>query len=135
MRYFTAIGMVLAGLGCLTGCQEKHEVSRRIDDEPPVRSMDKLAPTTAAAPATATAPDKGSAKKPPARLTDQPPQPVPAPKPTYRMYTVKQGDKGFMSIARTALKDVHRWKDIQDLNPGVDSTKLKVGQQIKLPAE
>ncbi len=135
MRYLAVIGMVLAGLLCLTGCQKKHEVSRRIADEPPARSMDQLKPPEADSPATPDAPDKGSAEKPPARPTAQPPQPQPAPKPTFRIYTIKQGDKGFMSIARTVLGDVHRWKEIRDLNPGVNSTKLRPGLQIKLPAE
>lgn len=52
-----------------------------------------------------------------------------------RTYVVKRGDKGFMDIARKQLGDVHRWREIRDLNQGVDSRKLRIGQEIVIPAK
>jgi nucleoid-associated protein YgaU len=47
-------------------------------------------------------------------------------------YKIKKGD-GLRSIARTQLGDESRWKEIQALNPGIEPTRLKVGDTIKLP--
>lgn len=48
-------------------------------------------------------------------------------------YVVKKGDT-FEVIAGKTLGDKRKWKKIQDVNPGVDPSALKIGQKIKLPA-
>ena len=65
------------------------------------------------------------------------PSPTPAATPAAgatKKYTIKQGDT-FINIARTELGNEHRMKEIQALNPGVDASKLKVGQEILIPAK
>jgi len=49
-------------------------------------------------------------------------------------YVVKKGDTLF-SIARKELGSDHRVKDIKAANPGIDFDRLKVGQEINLPAK
>ena len=64
-----------------------------------------------------------------------PPETGPAPAGT-RLYTVQMGDKGgFYAIARKLYGDPRRWKEIEALNPGVDTTKLKIGQKIRVPVK
>ena len=46
---------------------------------------------------------------------------------------VQKGDT-FKAIARRELGDGDRWKEIAELNPGVSSSKLSVGQTLHLPA-
>lgn len=48
-------------------------------------------------------------------------------------WIVKKGDT-FEVIAAKTLGDKSKWKKIQEVNPGVDSGNLKIGQKIKLPA-
>ena len=50
-----------------------------------------------------------------------------------RIYTVRQGDS-FWRIAAKELGDGTRAKEIAALNPGVDSSKLKLNQVINIPA-
>jgi LysM repeat protein len=49
--------------------------------------------------------------------------------PSPRVYTVAEGD-GFYKIARAHGISL---KSLTDANPGVDSTKLKIGQKLNLP--
>jgi nucleoid-associated protein YgaU len=49
-------------------------------------------------------------------------------------YTVQKGDT-LWSIAQRFLGDGQRWREIVDLNPGLEPAKLKVGQVILLPAK
>ncbi len=63
--------------------------------------------------------------------------PTPAPTPEVRpiggkTYTIKQGDT-FYSISRALYGSDKRAKDIIAANPGIDPSKLKVGQVINLP--
>jgi LysM repeat protein len=48
-------------------------------------------------------------------------------------YTIRKGDT-LWSIATRYYNDGKRWKDIVSINPGLDPTKLRVGQQIVLPS-
>jgi len=45
---------------------------------------------------------------------------------------VQKGDT-FKAIARRELGSDERWKEIAELNPGVSSSKLSVGQTLRLP--
>ena len=49
-------------------------------------------------------------------------------------YTVAKGDT-FESIARRELGSSKRVREVRDLNPTVDPTRLKVGMTIRLPAK
>jgi len=49
-------------------------------------------------------------------------------------YVVKSGDT-LDKISTRLLGTSKRWKEILDLNPGLDPKKLKVGQTIKVPAK
>lgn len=52
---------------------------------------------------------------------------------TGKTYVVQAGDMGSFAISRKVYGTDARAKDIQAANPGVDWTKLKIGQVIKLP--
>ena len=58
------------------------------------------------------------------------PEPEPVPAPAAGEYIVVKGDS-FYSIGK---KLGVPWKAIADANPGVDSTKLKIGQKLVIPA-
>lgn len=47
-------------------------------------------------------------------------------------YTVKQGDTWF-KIARNLLGDGNRWQELLRANPGVGSSDLRVGLELRLP--
>ena len=53
---------------------------------------------------------------------------------TWRTYTISKGDT-FERIARVELKSRSRVREIQDLNPNVNPTRLIPGKKIKLPLE
>jgi nucleoid-associated protein YgaU len=61
---------------------------------------------------------------------------APATKPTATgdtVYTVQPGDT-FSSIASKHYNDESKWFDIAQSNPTVDPTRLRVGQELRLPA-
>jgi nucleoid-associated protein YgaU len=72
---------------------------------------------------------KKPSTKPPT-TTKKPPAPA-----GTKMYTIQMGDNGYYAIARKLYGDQRRWKDIEALNPGVDTTKLKLGQKIRVPVK
>jgi 5'-nucleotidase len=49
-----------------------------------------------------------------------------------KKYTIKKGDTLF-SIAKTSYGTGRDWQKIAAANPGVEPSKLKVGQQIVIP--
>ncbi len=75
----------------------------------------------------------GTTAKPAAAAAPQPPQapapPLPAEGDNWELYTVKSGDNPW-KIAK-ALKVEHA--KILSLNEGLDFTRLKIGQQIRVP--
>ncbi len=124
MRYALITALVMASVAA-AGCQKKPEGPKTTRIEPPVRPIATLKPIEQPKPA------------PPIVAPEpivEPAAPLP-PVQTWKWYTVKAGDKGFYAIARTQLGDAGRWKQIRDLNPDVDSTKLRVGQKIKIPVK
>ncbi len=72
------------------------------------------------------------ASKPSTKPVSESSKPTKADKPGPRSYTVKKGDT-LGSIASSQLGSAKRWKEIQDANPGLKPTDLRVGQAIKLP--
>ncbi len=57
-----------------------------------------------------------------------PPRPVSAPS----QYTIRRGDT-LWSIAQRVYHDGQRWREILAANPGLQPTKMRVGQVIVLP--
>ena len=130
-------GLLLAiVLAAVAGCQKKAQGPKTTSIEPPMRTAEQLQPlpdpqpgdySTYSQPAPPTY--SSSTYAPPAAIA-APGSSVPA----VRTYTVQRGDTGFMGIARRELGDAGRWREIRDLNPGVDTTDLKVGQRLRIPA-
>lgn len=54
--------------------------------------------------------------------------------PAANTYTVQKGDT-LWSIAQRFLGDGKRWREIVEVNPGLEPSKLKIGQVIMLPAK
>ncbi len=112
-------------------------------DTPPATTPPAAAPAqpprpTPAPAATATPPDDGRPFFGPV-TTPAPtrPQAAPAaaaatPPATARTYTIRSGDT-FEAVAQRELGDGRRWVDIAQANPLVDPTRLRVGQEIRLP--
>ena len=63
------------------------------------------------------------------------PEPVPAPAPRAAAptrYTIQRGDT-LWSISERVYRDGQRWREILAANPGLEPTKMRVGQVIVLP--
>ena len=50
-----------------------------------------------------------------------------------RFYIVKKGDNGFWGISKAVFGAGKHWKQIGQLNPGVNSAALRAGQKIRVP--
>jgi nucleoid-associated protein YgaU len=61
------------------------------------------------------------------------PEPDPAPVEQRRTYRIKKDDT-FDAIARKELGDPRAVERIRELNPGLDSRRLQIGQEIVLPS-
>ena len=48
-------------------------------------------------------------------------------------YVVRSGDNGFWGVSKAVFKTPRRWQEIAALNPGVDSSSLKPGQEVRIP--
>ena len=134
MRY-TLAAMLLTGLIC-TGCAK------------PKPKAPEAAPPTAPKAAATRELRPMDLPAEPKDLTAPEPAPRPAPVITARsvaeptppatstqagtIYTIKKGDT-FIKIAREVYGNASRMKDIRAANPGVNPTKLRVGQTIVLP--
>jgi len=81
-----------------------------------------------ASPAPGPSPATASALPPPPRPTTPPAPSGP------REYTIIEGDT-FSSIAEEYLGDARKSALIEQENPGIDPTKLAIGQKIKLPGQ
>jgi LysM repeat protein len=64
--------------------------------------------------------------------SDEPAALAPKPVAVPAVYTVQEGDT-FGSIAKAKLGKESRWPEIQRLNPSVQPSKLRQGQELKLP--
>jgi nucleoid-associated protein YgaU len=122
--------VLLAAAVAMAGCEKQQPAAPvpapKAETEPPVRSLESLAATDSTSKDTTGI--KSVGKTPETEIAG-PTSLLP-----QRTYTVQPGDKGgFFAIARKVFGDEKRWKDIQAMNPGVDPTKLKVGQVIKVP--
>jgi LysM repeat protein len=127
-RVKIAVFVVLAvhGIGLLAllmqGCKKEPEASTLPPDQAASNAAPAFVETTNTAPAdtnlpplTATPPAPVESAAPPAAITD---------------YKIVQGDT-FSTIAR---KFHTTTRGLMDANPGIEPTKLKIGQSIKIPA-
>ncbi|MGC9453990.1 MAG: LysM peptidoglycan-binding domain-containing protein [Phycisphaerae bacterium] len=139
MRYaLTAV--LLAGL--LLGCNKDNSVQTTEIDDPPQRSLDRLSPSetsdqTSPQPAPSREyswdePDEApSAATYEARQPDEPLPPDVVPGSTT--YVVKRGDT-LWSISERLLGDGQRWREIVEMNPGLDPQEMRIGQELRIPA-
>jgi len=139
MRTILILAVVAAAL--VGGCTKKDQGPQTTAIGPEIRPLADLKPDQ---PPKTTSPsvrvqDVDKTRKPaPPKRKKPAPKPVTSKKPPApagtKMYTIQMGDKGFYSIARKLYGDPRRWKEIEALNPGVDTTKLQIGQKIRVPA-
>lgn len=123
--------LLLIVLATVAGCQKKPQGPKTTSIEPPIRTAEQLHPEPEPAAYSEPILPPAQTYSPPAATI---PAPSHSPSSTAKTYTVRRGDTGFMSIARNELGDVTRWREIRDLNPGVDTTDLKIGQKLQIPA-
>ena len=129
MRYLLTL-MLLTTL-VLPACNRQEEPPQTTALEPPTRTLESLQPIE---PPQA-APEAAAAPVTPPVFRAAPVSVDVAPRaPGEKTYVIQKGDT-YISIARRLYGDPSRWRDIQAMNPGLDPTKLPIGQVIKLPAE
>ncbi len=129
-RVKIAVFFVLAvnGIGLMAllmqGCrQEKPTAEADVTTNPPPTEVATPAPDTNAPVATATNPPIAETPTPP----PTPPTPPPA---TESEYTIVQGD----TLGAIAKKNHVTLQALEAANPGIEPTKLKIGQKIHLPS-
>jgi nucleoid-associated protein YgaU len=127
MRYAVTL-LVLISLA-VVGCKPK-QTGPVTTVEPEPTTLQPIPPADAA-PATYPPPAPAAGTPAPGRFETVSSA---APAPAGNTYTVQKGDT-LWSIAQRFLGDGHRWREIIDVNPGLDPdpSKLKVGQVIVLP--
>ncbi|HUU58452.1 MAG TPA: LysM domain-containing protein [Phycisphaerae bacterium] len=129
MRYGWLV-VVLVGLAAvMAGCKKPGPQDMSVEQTPPFRTEEELTPEAETDTTTVRPETEDEAE---VEIVEVPPTP---PGPVTRKYIIQRGDKGFMDIARRILGSEKRWKEIQAMNPGVDSRKLRVGQEILIPAQ
>ena len=133
MKYALIMTM-LAGLAC-AGCNQPPKKVTDVSGTIPAAPGDTVKPltppggdTTSPAPATSLT----SLVPPEPKPVTPAVAPLTPPPAAGGTYTIKKGDT-FIRIAREVYGDASRMKDIAAANPGMDPTKLKVGQTINLP--
>jgi nucleoid-associated protein YgaU len=131
MRYAVAIMLLLPVM--MAGCKQQAKGPQTTTVEPPVSSMEALAPMPAA-PGTETTPPPLAPLRAPVAVTPKPAETSAAPTPLVPppTYTVQKGDTIY-GIARKVFGSDARAKDIIAANPGIDPDRIKVGQVINLP--
>ena len=134
MRY-AVVTTLLVLLAC-GGC-EKQKGPKTTELAPPVKSAEMLKPLE---------PPTAERSTEPTRLTDLAPPEEPTaggaelartdesaePSPAARTYVVQKGDT-LWRIATRLLGNGQRYRDIMAANPGIEPTKLQVGQRLTIP--
>jgi nucleoid-associated protein YgaU len=117
LTFFVVVGLVIGCQGNGSGSKSASLTSPDVLD---------VAPTAAPIPA-----DQPVAAQPVADV-----QPIAyataTPAPTTKTYTIKKGDTLF-SIAKSSYGTGRDWQKIASANPGLEPSKLRVGQQIVIP--
>ncbi|MBI5723259.1 MAG: LysM peptidoglycan-binding domain-containing protein [Planctomycetes bacterium] len=126
MRYIWILSIAAA---FLFGCPPQQN-QPQAQPHPPIKKADAPAPGPSYPPVASQPADQS----PPLRteLSPIPPATQPAGQQAKRTYTVEKDDT-FYSISRKLFGSDRRAKEIQAMNPGVDPTKLKIGQTINVP--
>ena len=134
MRHGTIAVLAAALLVGALGCKPEPENKRiSVEQEPPFRTEDEIAPDEATT-GDGTAGDEIVVVD---AGTDDPAADANAAPPVEagpRKHVIVKGDTLY-SLAKRYLGHGKRWKDIQAANPGLDPRKLRVGQEIVIPAE
>ena len=120
------VAMVLVVAGCLLGCEK--QTSDEFTDETDTGDIVPLEPVDTYD--TGYTPGPITVSVEPASAA--PPPSSPAPAGAGRTHTVRRGDT-LWSIAKRTYGDGQKWRQIAEANPGLEPTKLRVGQQIVLP--
>lgn len=98
-------------------------------DRDPVKPIPSDPPARGTGDAEKPKPSDGSGEPGKGTGTQAPPAPAPV---TAKTYKIQSGDT-FSSIAIKLYDDEKKWAAIAQANPLVDPTKLKIGQEIRLP--
>ena len=124
MRYLLTL-MLLTAL-VLPACNNQNEPPQTTALEPPTMALENLQPIE----------EPEAAPMAPPAVEPVPPVALDAAPAVSgeKTYVIQKGDTYF-GIARRLYGDERRWRDIQAMNPGLDPTKLRIGQVIQLPAE
>jgi nucleoid-associated protein YgaU len=85
-------------------------------------------------PAEGSLPGAAERKAEPKTVASKPASRVESAPRTGGSYTVRAGDS-LSTIAASVLGDGSRWREIRDLNPGVDPSRLAVGAQLAMPRD
>jgi LysM repeat protein len=133
-----AVGIASLSAMLIQGCKREQDQTADNSGQPPVDTNNYVAPDTNAPttsmeasnapvpPGTATAP----APLPPVPNAAPAPLPAPAPAPTESDYVIVKGD----TLAKIAKANGVTVKAIEEANPNVQPTRLRVGQKLVLPA-
>ncbi len=121
LTFFVVVGLIV---GCQSG-----KTTAKADTNPGVLDV-------APAPAPIPANEPVAAAQPvsdvqPVSYTNTTPAAA-SPAPAKQKYIVKKGDTLF-SIAKTNYGSGKEWQKIASANPGIEPSKLRVGQQIVIP--
>jgi 5'-nucleotidase/UDP-sugar diphosphatase len=119
-----AIGLMSVALLGVVGCQSTNSAKPTAD----ASTMDLSAPspqspTAYAPPVDSPTPDVTATPATPAMSTMTA---------SGNTYEIKPGDT-LWKIAATHYGDGRKWKQIADANPGLEPSKLRIGQTITLP--
>lgn len=133
-----AVHLVLLGVLLIAGCNKQGgdqagtESSTVVPPPPPPVATDwpPLPPPTQNVATVTGMPPSGLVPPPPTTIVEPlPPPPSPPPAAEFREHTIEAGDS-FYTLGK---KYGVGYKAIGDANPGVDSTRLRIGQRIKIP--
>jgi nucleoid-associated protein YgaU len=131
MRYVATVLFLVTLVA--VGCKQpnKSPVMTTSEQQPPA-TLEPIPPAPAETPAENAPPASPAFATPPPQQMESPAPPPPSY--TSNTYTVQKGDT-LWSIAQRHLGNGKRWREIVELNPGLEPSKLRVGQVIILPAK
>ena len=122
--------ILAAAAAFLFGCPQQQN-QPQAQNQPPIKKADTPAPGPSNYPVASQPADQPPLKP---DLSPIPPATQPAGLQAKQTYTVENRDT-FYSISRKLFGSDKRAREIQAMNPGVDPTKLKVGQTINVPQQ
>jgi LysM repeat protein len=140
--FVLTIGIVGLSAMLFQGCKREEENPPESENPPPMQTNDNAEATSNPAPAegsnttTEAAPPIGGQQPPTPGVSQAPPPPAPmvpqapAPAPTENEYVVVRGDY----MAKIAKQNGVTLKALEDANPDVQPTKLRVGEKLIIPA-